>query len=86
MPIRYLSLRAASWTWPTLAQTFAELGATGPMARTFLLRDRRFIGQRFRCGGFQAVLLAGGGMIEFYDQAGVLVKTVRIAAQEEKAA
>ena len=65
---------------------FCRIGATGPMVRTFLLRDRRFVGQRFRCGGFQAVLLAGGGMIEFYDQAGVLVKTVRIAAQEEKAA
>ncbi len=43
----------------TLAQIFAELGATGPMVRTFLLRDRYFVGQRFRCGGFQAVLLYG---------------------------
>ena len=70
----------------TLAQIFAELGATGPMARTFLLRDRRFVGQRFRCGGFQAVLLAGGGMIEFYDQAGVVVKTVGLAETEKKSA
>ena len=69
-----------------LAKTFAELGATGPVVRTILLFDRQFAVQRFRCEGFQAVLLAGGNEIEFYDQAGVLVKTVRLAAQEQRAA
>ncbi len=57
-----------------LEQTFAELGATGPMVRTILLRDRQFVGQKFRCEGFQAVLLAGEKEIEFHDQAGVLLK------------
>ena len=32
-----------------LAQTFAELGATGSVVRMFLLCDREFVGQRFRC-------------------------------------
>ncbi len=70
-----------------LVQTFAELGATGPMVRSFLLHDRQFVGQKFRCGGFQAVLLAGGNEIEFCDEGGTLLKTVRLeSTEEEKAA
>jgi len=60
-----------------LSENFAELGAAGPMVRTLLLRDREYVGQRFRCGGFQAVLLAGSGAISFYDEGGTLLKTVR---------
>jgi hypothetical protein len=68
------------------AKTFAELGATGPMVRTILLRDRQFAGQRFRCEGMQAVLPAGGNEIEFFDEAGVLLKTVSIKADERRVA
>jgi hypothetical protein len=68
------------------AETFAELGVTGPVDRTILLRDRRFAGQKFRCEGFQAVLLAGSNEIAFYDGDGVLLKTVRLEALEEKKA
>ena len=69
-----------------LAQTFSELGATGSVARTLLLRDRQFIGQRFRCGGFQAVSLVGKEEIEFYDQTCVLLKTVRLEGTDKKSA
>ena len=62
------------------AKAFAELGATGPMIGTILLKDGYFVGHRFRCGGMQAVRLAGGDNIEFYDQAGELVKTVGVEA------
>ena len=56
------------------------------MSRTLLLCDREFIGQRFRCEGFQAVLLAGGGVVEFYNQAGVLLKTISLEETDKKAA
>ena len=56
------------------------------MVRTFLLCDREFIGQRFRCEGFQAVLLAGSGVVEFYDQAGKLLKTVSLKETDKKSA
>ena len=56
------------------------------MSRTLLLCDRHFVGQRFRCEGFQAVWLAGKSEIEFYDQAGGLLKTVRLEETEKKAA
>ena len=71
---------------PLLAKTFAELGATSPVIRTVLLKDRYLVGQRFRCEGFQAVLLAGGSVVEFYDEGGTLMKTVALEATEEKKA
>jgi hypothetical protein len=69
-----------------LAETFAELGATGPVIRTLLLRDRYFVGHKFRCGGFQAVWLVGGDEIEFYDEGGTLMRTIRLEADEKRAA
>jgi len=61
-----------------LVKTFAELGAIGSVVRTFLLGDRQFVGQRFRCGGLQAVWLADGNDIDFYDVQGKLLKTVSV--------
>jgi hypothetical protein len=69
-----------------LAKTFAELGATGPMIRTVLLRDRHFAGQKFRCEGFQAVLPVGSVEIAFYDEGGNLLKTVSLEEGEKKIA
>jgi hypothetical protein len=69
-----------------LARTFAELGATGSVIRTILLRDRYFVGHKFRCDGIQAVWLAGGSVVEFYDEGGALVKTVSIETSDEKRA
>ena len=69
-----------------LARTFAELGTTGPMIPTILLRDRQFAGQNFRCEGVQAVVLTGGDAVEFYDEAGALLKTVSLAEAEKKTA
>jgi len=69
-----------------LVKTFAELGATGPMIRTILLRDRQFAGQKFRCERFQAVVQAGGNEIAFYDEDGQVLKTVRLEEGEKKIA
>jgi hypothetical protein len=69
-----------------MARTFAELGATGPVVRTILLRDRYFVGHKFRCEGVQAVLPAGGDQVAFYDEGGVLLKTVSVETGEQKRA
>jgi hypothetical protein len=69
-----------------LEKTFAELGATGSVVRTFLLHDRQYVSQGFRCGGFRAVLLIGKKEIEFYDGAGVLLRTVSLEETEKKSA
>ena len=69
-----------------LVKTFVEFGATGPMIRIILLKDRFFTGQRFQCDGLKAVFLAGGNEIEFHDQTGVLLKTVSLEEGEKKIA
>jgi len=71
-----------------LEQTFAELGATDPASttRTILLKDCFLVGQRFRCEGFQAVWMAGGSVVEFYDEAGELLKTVSLEEAAKKIA
>jgi len=78
----------ATWDFfsQLLAQTFAELGATGPVVRIILLHDRQFVGQRFRCEKVQAVMLAGKDEIQFYDQAGELLKTVSLEETDKKSA
>jgi hypothetical protein len=73
-------------TYELLARTFADLGATRPVVRTLLLRDRQFVGQRFRCEGVQAVWPAGSDEIAFYDEGGTLLKTVGIEADEKRVA
>ena len=59
----------------SLAKTFAELRASGPIIRSILIQDRYAVGQRFCCDGFQAVQLAASNEIAFYDQEGTLLAT-----------
>ncbi len=61
-----------------VAKTFAELGATGPVIRTILLKDGYFAGDKFRCEGVWAAILTGQDAIEFYGEK--LLKTVRLAS------
>lgn len=70
-----------------LTENFTELGATGAIVRTILLRDRFFAGYRFCCDGFQAIQLVGEDVVKFYDQEQTLLKTVQLnLAEEEKRA
>lgn len=63
---------------------FAELGLSAPdrLHRTFLLRNMAYAGQRFCCGGWQAVWLLGGDSVDFYDEEGSLVKTLPLTGEE----
>ena len=69
-----------------LAKTFAELGASGPVIRTILFRDRCFAGHKFRCDGVQAIVPPGASEVEFYGEAGALLKTIGITPQEQQGA
>lgn len=70
-----------------LAKNFAELGASeGPLTRTILIKDRYFVGHRYRCGGLQAVVLVGAKEIEFCDETGELLKSVSLEETEKKIA
>ena len=63
---------------------FKELGADEPerITRNVLFRDLFFVGQLFLCGNIQAVLLADGDGIKFYDRRGTLLKTVSLEEQQ----
>jgi len=71
-----------------LVQTFAELGATNPasMIRTVLLKDRYFVGWKFRYDGGCAIIRAGSSTIEFYADDGTLMKTAAVRTETEVAA
>jgi hypothetical protein len=73
----------ADRVYQLVVEGFRALGAADPEAvsRAILLRERRFVGHRFRCDGIQALRLAGEDAIAFYDDQGKLLKTVPLEAE-----
>lgn len=71
--------------YPHIVQGFAELGLSAPesFSRTILLRDGRLAGQRFECGGVQAVMLLEVDTVDFYGEEGQLVKSIPLVPQTE---
>ena len=69
-----------------LAATLSELGLPAPtnLIQTMLMKDRYFVGWKFRYDGGYAIMRAGTNTIEFYDEQGTLLKTV--ALEDEKGA
>ncbi len=72
-------------TFQTISAVFAELGADRPeeISRTLLLRDGYFLGHRFRCDKLQAVLLPDSEEVEFFDEDGELLQSVRVQRPAE---
>ena len=69
-----------------LAKTFAELGASGPVIRTILFRDRCFAGHKFRCDGVQAIVPPGAQRGRVLRRGRALLKTIGITPQEQQGA
>jgi hypothetical protein len=71
-----------------VAATLAELGLPAPtnIIQTMLMRERYFIGWKFRYDGGHAILGAGGDTIELYDEQGRLLKTTAIKGATGEAA
>jgi hypothetical protein len=70
-----------------VAATLSELGlpALANFIQTMLMRDRQFVGWKFRYDGGYAILLAGGTAMEFCDEQGQLLKTVALDTGREAA-
>lgn len=66
--------------------TFAELGVTGPVIHTILLKDCHFGGDKFRCEGMYAIWAADSKVIDFYDENGDLQLQKKLPAETEEAA
>jgi hypothetical protein len=71
-----------------VATTLSELGLPAPadMIQTTLVHDGYFAGWKLRYDGGYAVLQAGGDTIEFYDEQGMLLKTVGLGDERGAAA
>jgi hypothetical protein len=71
-----------------VAATLDDMGLcddSGSLTRTILLRDRHFVGQKYRFDGGYAAWIAATNMIEIYGDNGKLLKTVALAQSKEAA-
>ena len=71
-----------------VAATLSELGLPAPahIIQTMLMKDRFFVGWKFRYDGGYGILHAGGNTIEVYDEQGTLLKTVALEDKRGEAA
>lgn len=66
-----------------LAEHGVAAGEQRRMVDTLLLRDGKYVGRSFRCGGFLAMWMIEAGVVTFYDDAGEILQiaSVREAAE-----
>ena len=72
-----------------IAAGLSELGMPDLVCRrtTFLIRDGHCVGQRFLFEGIQAVWLIAENLIQFYDENGRMLRSVKVkVARREEAA
>jgi hypothetical protein len=65
---------------------FSALGITDPLIETILLKDRTYVGNKFRAGGFVAIWFAEKNVVEVYDQEGRLVQSIGLSENLDRAA
>jgi hypothetical protein len=59
---------------------FAECGVNPPFIETILLHDGRYVGRKFKAGGYQVIWQAEKNAVELLDQDG---QTARVVELEE---
>jgi hypothetical protein len=66
-----------------LTATLVKLGLPAPtnIIQTMLMKDRYFVGWKFRYDGGCVIMPAGGDTIEFYDGQGNSLQTVALKAE-----
>jgi hypothetical protein len=71
-----------------VASTLTQLGLPAPanFIQTLLMRDRQFVGWKFRYDGGHAIWWSGRDTMEFYDEQGAFLKAVPLEATREAAA
>jgi hypothetical protein len=71
-----------------LAATLTELGLPAPTSviQTMLMHDGYFVGHKFRYDGGYAIMRAGGGTVDLYDEQGTVLKTVAVETENGAAA
>jgi hypothetical protein len=67
-----------------LGSTFAELGINPPFVETILLRDRCYVGRKYRAGGYQIVWWVEANSLEIFDQDGQSTGVIGLEKNSEK--
>jgi hypothetical protein len=69
-----------------IASLFTKLGVNPPFIETILLRDRFYVGRKFRAGGFQIVWWAEKNLVEVFDEDGQSLEIIDLEQKLEKTA
>ena len=69
-----------------ITAVFSELGVNPPFIETILLRDRFYVGRKFRAGGFQVIWWVEMNLVEVFDEDGQVVKTIGLEQKLGKSA
>ena len=71
-----------------MAAALSELGLPAPcnIIQTMLMKDRYFVGWKFRYDGGYAILRAEAHTMDFHDEQGTVLKTVAIEEESGAAA
>jgi len=67
-----------------IASAFAELGVNPPFIETILLLDRRYVGRKYKAGGYQAVWWVEKNVVEVFDQDGQSARLIDLEQSLEK--
>ncbi len=67
-----------------ITSVFTELGINPPFVETVLLRDSRYIGRKFKAGGYQAIWWVERNEVEVFDQDGQIARTIDLGQKMEK--
>jgi hypothetical protein len=69
-----------------ITSVFAKFGINPPFMETILLRDRFYLGRKFRAGGFQVVWWIEKNVVEAFNEDGQSVESVSLEQESRKSA
>ena len=68
----------------TITLAFSELGVNPPFIETILLCDRRYVGRKFKAGGYQVIWWVEKNVVEVFDQDGQTAQVIDLEQNLEK--
>ena len=69
-----------------IASIFAQKGVNPPFMETILLRDRFYVGRKFRAGGFQVIWWIEKNVVDVFDEDGLVVDSISLDQELDKSA
>lgn len=67
-----------------IASLFAECGVNPPFVETILLHNGRYLGRKFKAGGYQVIWQVEKNSLELLDQDGQTARVVELEKNLEK--